>query len=144
MKYFAFLSLILLFAACKKEDCEPMTIHSTATYLPTKKDSIQHLWLLDSGRVRMFNTPDSIIMPLPPLRYASFSANTLFYNIMPGVFYISTPYTVNVDTVFVDYSLPFVPTDFYLIDRVTATNLELSYRSPADTSRLVTLFLTKQ
>jgi hypothetical protein len=144
MKINVFIFLLVFFAGCKKEECEPNVVHSNSTYSPNKKDSIEHVWRLDSFMLQAQNMPDSIILPNSPIRYASFSSETMFTNIVPGLFYVTTPYSVNADSLFVDYSIPFIPTDYYIIQQVTAINLILTYRPPSDTTNHVTVFLTKQ
>ena len=144
MKIRVIIFLFILFAGCKKEECEPSVVHTYSTYSPNKKDSIEHLWKLDSFMLQVQNMPDSIILPNSPIRYASFSSETMFTNIVPGVFYVTTPYSVNSDSLFVDYSLPFIPTDYYIIQQVTVSKLVLTYRPPSDTTKHVTVYLTKQ
>jgi hypothetical protein len=125
MKYLFFLSLLILIAACKKEECDPISQTPAPVYTPTLKDSIGFIWKLDT----IYRTQNTITSTINPNnQYIAFQGETyLFAEILGNAV---SPYTISHDTIFVDYSIPFVPTSYYKIEAVTEDKLILSYASP--------------
>jgi hypothetical protein len=139
MKYFAFLSLILLFAACKKEDCEPVTPTPVQVYTPTTEDSLNFIWKLDTLYQTQNNITATIILPN---HYLTFSAGTCLYTQIPGI--AISPYHISQDTIYVDYSLSNVPTSYHKIELLTANKLILSNISPISSLVSIRNVYTKQ
>lgn len=140
MKYLIFLSLLIHFAACKKDDCEPEAISTPPAYQPTKDDSIQGIWKLDTLYRSQNNNPPTA--SIYPNNYLTFSEGTCLYTQIPGI--SLSPYSISSDTIYVDYSIASVPTSYYKIESISDNKLVISHVSPISTSVFLRYIYLKQ
>jgi hypothetical protein len=139
MKNLFFLSLVILIAACKKEECEPISQTPAPVYTPTLKDSISFIWKLDTIYRTQNNTTTATY---PNNEYIAFQGETYLFAQFIGN--AVSPYTISHDTIFVDYSIPNVPTRYYKVEEITDNKLILSYASPVSVSVYLRNVYSKQ
>jgi hypothetical protein len=129
----------LIFAACNKEECEPVRTNTTPVYTPTTQDSISFIWRLDTVYITQNNITSATY---PNNEYIAFQGETYLYTQFMGN--AVSPYTISNDTIFVDYSISFVPTSYYKIEAIMENKLILSYVSPVSSFVHLRNIYTKQ
>lgn len=125
MKTKGIILLLLILGGCKKEDCQPVINNQTSVNSPTKQDSLDFIWKLDTS----YRTQgSSVTFTTPNNSFLSFKSETYLYS-EPLIVALS-PYEISNDTVYLDYSIPNIPTSYYKIETLTNQNLILHYVSP--------------
>jgi hypothetical protein len=139
MKTKGLIFLLLIMGGCKKEDCQPVVNNQTSVNSPTKQDSLDYIWKLDT----MYRTQgSSVTVVIPVSSYLSFKSGTVLY--IESVQSAISPYEISNDTIYLDYSVPNIPTNYYKIEALTNSRLIVNYISPISSAVSLRNIYTKQ